>query len=276
MIARLGTARTRTALLLASLALVALVLDVWQYAAARASGQSAFDHAVSTASLPLERALLGVTRELGLAWQSVARGRALADENARLSAQAAALEDRLLKLQEGSAQSERERALLAAYSDFPEAHCLAHVTAVGSGGWLSYLLVDRGAEDGVQQGDVAVTREGVLGQVYAVTGHTARIVPLTDPASGVAVRIRRSRETGILKGLGEWRCEVRYLDPESAVRVGDQVLTAGTGGVFPKGLRVGTVIAVRADPHSPGIVAEVEAAADFRNAEEVLLLRSRP
>ena len=273
MIARFHSPQSRTALLLSVLVIAALGLDVWQYSAQRAGGHTWFDSGVSTISYPLERALLQTKAAIEGAWMSVARGRELVKENERLSVQVAVLENHLVELAEARAQSEREESLLAAYADDRHHVGLARVIAVGSGGWLTYLLVDRGTADGVEQQDVAVTREGVVGQVYAVTAHTARIVPLSDSLSGVSVFVQRSRETGILKGLGNWRCELRYLDPDAAVQPGDQVLTAGPGGVFPKGLRVGTVIAVVADPNTPGKLAEIEPAAEFRKVEEVLLLR---
>jgi len=272
-IARFASPRSRTAVLLSLLLLAALGLDIWQYTAQRAGRHTWFDNAVSTISYPLARALLQAKSAIEHAWMCVARGHELVSENERLSLRVATLESHLVELQEARAQSEREQSLLSAYADSRNHVCLAHVIAVGSGGWLTYLLLDRGSADGVRQRDVAVTRDGVVGQVYAVTAHTARIVPLSDPTSGISVFVQRSRETGILKGLGDWRCELRYLDPDAAVQPGDQVLTAGTGGVFPKGLRVGTVISVLADPNTPGKMAEIEPGAEFRKVEEVLLLR---
>ena len=151
---------------------------------------------------------------------------------------------------------------------------MAHVIAVGSGGWLSFLTIDRGRAEGVRVRDVAVTKQGVVGQVCAVAEHSARILPITDIASGVAVRVRRSRETGVLKGLGAWQCELLYLGPQAQVRNGDELLTAGIGGVFPAGLRVGTITSVAADPNTSGKKATVEPAARLQNVEEVLLLRA--
>ncbi len=264
----------RTAAFLAVLLAVAAGMDVWQSAARRAGGRSGFDSAVSAVSYPFARALLQSRAGIEKAWLSVALGHRLAEDNERLAARVGELEGVVVELAEASAGSEREAALLSAHESYSGSVCLAHVIAIGSGGWLSYILVDVGASDGVQQKDVAVTRDGLVGQVYAVTAQTARIVPLTDPASGIAVLLRRSRETGILKGLGSWRCEVRYLDPNAAVRPGDQVLTAGSGGVFPKGLRVGTVTAVTVDPNTPGKLATVEPAAELRKVEEILVLRT--
>ncbi len=274
MIARFDSPQSRTLLLLSAFFLTAFGLDLWQQAAQRAGRHTWFDNAVSTISYPVQRALLRTKSKVEDTWLSLARGRELTRRNRRLAADVAALKAQVLALEEAGVQSQREEVLLSAYRDTAGRKHLAHVIAVGSGGWLSYLMVDRGSADDVRPKDVAVTREGVVGQVYAVSDHTARIVPLSDPASGISVLVRRSRETGILKGLGEWRCELRYLHPDAAVRPGDQVLTDGRGDIFPKGLRVGTVTSVRADPNTPGKLAEIEPAAELRKVEEVLLLRS--
>ena len=65
-----------------------------------------------------------------------------------------------------------------------------------------------------------------------------------------------------------------YLAPDADVRVGDEVLTAGTGGVYPKGLRVGLVSAVAEAPHPPEKIATVRPAAKLWRVEEVLVLRA--
>jgi rod shape-determining protein MreC len=264
--------------LLCLLSASALGLGVWQNSARRAGRQMWLEEVICGAAAPAQSALLLAAQRAEGAWASLVKSRRLAEENARLSARVAYLQSKLDDLTERYAGAARERALRHAYPRSghggrpPQ---LARVIAVGLGGWLSYLVIDAGSQEGVRLRDVAVTREGVVGQVYAVAGHSARVLPVTDPASGVAVRLQRSREVGLLKGTGDWRCELRHLGPQAQVRVGDELLTAGIGGVFPKGLRAGRVISVAADRNTTGKVAVVEPAAGrLQNVEEVLLLRA--
>ena len=275
MISRLDKQQRRALILLCSLVVIALGLDVWQYSAHQSGGRTWFDAAVCTLGQPLQSALLQATRRTEETWRMLVQAEQLAEENARLAKTVAALETRLTYLREGRRRAEREHALRWAYPRAGHDTPLAHIAAIASGGWCSYFTVDRGGAEGVRVGDVAVTHDGVVGQVYAVSDHTARLLPFTDPASGIAVRVERSRDTGVVKGLGEWQCEVRYLEPDAELRPGDQVLTSGTGGIFPEGLPVGMVTSVRADPYTPGKVAAVQPAADLRKVEEVLLLRGR-
>ena len=274
MIARIPRRAQSTLLLLVSLTLAAMILDAWQTAARRAGGQAWLDTVVCGAAAPIQKAIQGSISRVEDAWDVVARGESLLAENARLSARVAALEQALLLNEEAAAGRDRRRTLLGAYPGLSPGSRLAQVIGYSGSGWDSYLVIDRGRAGDVRQKDVAVTAEGVVGQVYAAATHTARVIPITDPASAVAVRIRRSRETGILKGTGPWECEMRYLAPNADVRIGDEVLTAGTGGVYPKGLRVGTVSAVSEAPHPPEKIATVQPAAKLWKVEEVLVLRA--
>lgn len=274
MLARLSGHYQRTLILMMVLIVAGLALDLWQSAAQRAGGHAWLDGAIGVIAAPLQGAIAASRRWTLRQWQIVAENRRLVEENARLRVQVADLQTRMTRLEEEHARAERVEALRAAYAELDLPAQLATVIGVGAGGWLSYLVLDRGQADGIRPRDVVVTGEGVVGQVYAVSEQTARVLPISDPASGVAVRVQRSRETGVLKGVGEWQCELRYLAPEAEVQPGDRLLTAGTGGVFPRGLHVGVVTQVREDPQMPGKVAAVKLAADLRNLEEVLVLRA--
>jgi rod shape-determining protein MreC len=260
--------------MLCLLAAVAFGLDAWQKAAQRSGGHMWLESVICGTAAPAQSLVLKATLGARAAWASAMKARLLADENERLTTRVADLEEALSALQERYAGLRRERELRSAYAAVRRPEQMAHVIAVGSGGWLSFFTIDRGRAEGVRVRDVAVTKPGVVGQVCAVAEHSARILPITDIASGVAVRVRRSRETGVLKGLGAWQCELLYLGPQAQVRNGDELLTAGIGGVFPAGLRVGTITSVAADPNTSGKKAAVEPAARLQNVEEVLLLRA--
>ncbi len=274
MIARLRTERGRTLVMFAGFTVAALILTLWQGAARRGGGASWLDSVVCAASRPLQQVLVTCADFLEKEWMATVHARDLIEENAALSARVATLEGILSRIDEQRAAGSRQDALRSAYPDIDRDH-LARIIAVGEGGWHHFFTLDRGSADGVHVRDVAVTPEGVIGQVFAVTAHTARLIPLTEPASTIGVRVQRSRDTGLLKGLGNWRCEIRYLAPDADVEVGDAVLTSGLGGVFPAGLRVGTVTSVRAERTTLGKAAEVEPAADLRTLEDVLLLAAR-
>jgi len=62
---------------------------------------------------------------------------------------------------------------------------------------------------------------------------------LSDPAFKASVQSNRSRARGILEADGPERLVARFPAGSDVAR-NDTLITAGLGGVFPKGLRVGT------------------------------------
>ena len=53
---------------------------------------------------------------------------------------------------------------------------------------------------------------------------------------------QNTREPGVTVGTGEGMCETKFVAIEAEVKVGDKVISSGLGGVFPKGLMIGTVV----------------------------------
>jgi cell shape-determining protein MreC len=183
---------------------LALGLDLWQQAAQRNGGTAWFDAVVCAFSRPLQTMLVVSADSLDREWMATVHARDLIGENAQLWDRVAALESALLQLQEASTASARVASLQSAYSGAGPGVQVARVIGVGQGGWSHYYTLNRGREDGVAVRDVAVTTDGVVGQVYAVAARSSRLMPLTEPASAVSVRLRHARDTGILEGIGEW------------------------------------------------------------------------
>jgi rod shape-determining protein MreC len=137
------------------------------------------------------------------------------------------------------------------------------------------IWVDRGARDGVTPDSAVLDAFGVAGRVTELQGATSLVMLLTDPESRVAGLIERSRESGLLIGKGRGECELIYLDLDADVEPGDRVVTAGLGGIFPKGLLLGTVKDVTRDELNGAAQATVAPAAHLGRLEEVLVLPPR-
>mgnify|MGYP000803177015 CR=1 FL=1 len=145
----------------------------------------------------------------------------------------------------------------------------------GLGVWPR-LTLGVGSARGVAAGDTVVAPEGLVGRVAeGVSPHLCEVILISDPASRVAVEI-----PGVAKGIlfggqgsdfGEAPGEsllysgapltLRYLRRGEALKPRQAVLTEGSGGLFPRGLTVGTIAAMR---EGDGLLAEavVEPAAD--------------
>ena len=140
---------------------------------------------------------------------------------------------------------------------------------------LQLVTIDRGSEDGVRRMMPVVTAGGVLGRVHTVAGHSADVLLITDRNSSVAVRVERSRARANVRGAGApGPCRLEYALRSDDFIEGDELVTSGTDGVFPRGLPVGQVTRVKRAGHGLYQAAEVVPTVDVTRVEEVSVLVS--
>ena len=84
--------------------------------------------------------------------------------------------------------------------------------------------------------------------------------------------MNRTRDTGILKGDISFEL-TGSISPEAAIVEGDDVVTSGMGGIYPKGLYVGKITGISTGESQLLKTIRVEPAVDFDKLEEVFVLR---
>jgi rod shape-determining protein MreC len=135
------------------------------------------------------------------------------------------------------------------------------------------LTIDKGLADGIEPGRAILTPDGLVGRVERATQHQARILTLLHRDCAVAARVDRSRVDGVL----QWEfgthpvLNLSYVSSQEDVKVGDLVVTSGLGGIFPSGIRIGTVARVGLDANGLMKEISVRPAVDFRSLEEILV-----
>jgi len=154
----------------------------------------------------------------------------------------------------------------------------ARVIGRDASNWWKSLQVDRGSEDGVRVNMPVVNAVGLIGKTIAVTKGEARVLLLTDPNCKASALLQNSREPGIVSGVeSAWtvepRCQMTFVDRAAKIKTGEAVITSGLGGVFPKGIPIGTVVRARLNPQT-GMYQDIEIkpAVDFHKLEEVLVI----
>ncbi len=86
--------------------------------------------------------------------------------------------------------------------------------------------------------------------------------------------IQSTRAQGMLQGQADGTLRLSYVSTDADVAVGDIVITSGIGGVFPKGLPLGTVTSVEKSDNDVYYTIVVRAQSTAENNEEVLVITS--
>lgn len=136
------------------------------------------------------------------------------------------------------------------------------------------LVLDQGMDAELVADQGVICPEGVVGRVWSVALQQASVLPLDSYNASTAVMLARSRATGVLQGVGPGKAEIRYIGRQEIVQVGEPVFTSGLDRVFPRGLLVGYVSAVKPREHE--LHLEVSLAVPLDRVHLVLILPPKP
>src|SRR6266850_2804795 len=170
-------------------------------------------------------------------------------------------------------ENARLRRLLALSQENPSDLTAARVTSRSLDRLGGSLTIDEGSREGILPNGAVITPEGLVGRIERVAPHEARVLTLLHRDCAVAVRVGRSRVDGVLQWeFGENPVlSLLYVSSQEDVKPGDWVFTSGLGGIFPEGVRVGTVTRVGIAENGLMKDVQVKPAVNFRSLEEVLV-----
>lgn len=147
----------------------------------------------------------------------------------------------------------------------------AKVVGKGGGGWYQTMVVDLGRDDDVIPGMLVLAPHGVVGQIIQVSDNYSKVLLANAPSSAIDAIVQKNRVRGILKGNGRQGFTLEYVLKNSDVAVGDNIVTAGVGGIFPTGMYLGTVSAVHKKRRGMFLEVEVTPGVNFEGLEYVLI-----
>ena len=150
----------------------------------------------------------------------------------------------------------------------------ARVIAQSTDSWTSTITIDKGSSSGLAVGMPVTSSTGVIGQVSECGPTTATVRLVTDENSGVSAMVQPSRAQGQLVGSADGTLRLTLVRTDQQVNVGDAVITSGLGGVYPKGLPIGTVSNVTKSSGAMYYDITVEPLASADTLEEVLVITS--
>ncbi|MCS7214675.1 MAG: rod shape-determining protein MreC [Thermodesulfovibrio sp.] len=138
-------------------------------------------------------------------------------------------------------ENKRLKGLLNLQERKKELIAIAKVIKIGSNKFLKTIWIDKGHDHGIKVGMPVITLHGLAGKVISTSSNFSEVLLLTDPNFSVSVRVERTRTEGIVTGTGTNLCILKYMPLEEDINVGDVLITSGTDGIFPEGLKVGVV-----------------------------------
>ncbi len=153
---------------------------------------------------------------------------------------------------------------------------LANVVMRDPANWWRTVQIDLGSRDGIQTNLPVLTAEGLVGRVSAVGYTRSQVVLIGDPNCRVSALVENpAHDMGIVSAgglLDTSLVDLTYLSGNASLKPGQNVITSGLGGVFPKGIPIGQVVDSRPVEFGLYTEARVKLAADLGALEQVWVL----
>lgn len=168
----------------------------------------------------------------------------LKKQNQQLRLEMAELRQKVVRLQGVEEDLKRLTSLSAnSYQRFgSNQFFVADVVFLDTESWLQTLVLYTG-EGQAKVNQPVVTDRGLVGRIIVATPQYAKVLLLTDRSASVSAMILRTRRRGVVHGSGRGLI-LDNIPLLAEVEVGDQVVSAGLDGVFPRGIPLGTVASV--------------------------------
>jgi rod shape-determining protein MreC len=228
--------------------------------------------AILVAVSPVLKVTAVAVGSVGQVWQDYIDLRLVREENLQLRHEAAVRERRISQLEEQALETQRLQGLLAIRESYQADFLAARVVGRDTSNWFKTILIDRGTSSGVRRNLPVIAPDGLVGRVLEVTPTMSKVQLITDPVSAAGGLIQRTRVTGVVSGGLGTGLQVRYLPQLADVAVGDEIITSGLGGVFPKGIPLGRVTAVERRSGALFQEAILQPKVDLSRLEEILIL----
>lgn len=191
-----------------------------------------------------------------------------------LESQNAELTARNAELEEAEQTASRLESLLGLRSTYNLQSTAARIISGSTDSWTRSVTIDKGSTSGLAVGMPVVGSAGAIGEIIECGPATATVRLLSDENSSVAAMLQKSRAQGQVTGSVDGTLHLTMISTDQEVNAGDTVVTSGLGGVFPKGLPIGTVASAVKNADSIYYDIVVEPLSGTENYEEVLVITS--
>jgi rod shape-determining protein MreC len=236
---------------------------------------SFFENFASNLVMPVQNGLTYLKNKIGGNDTFFADIDTLKAENESLKERNSELEQSLRELENIKTQNETLTDYLNLTEKYGEYKTIpGYVINKDISNYSKTLVINIGKNDGVEEYMTVIGNEGLVGHVISVTDTTAKVQTIVDTASSVSAIMSTTSESIICKGTldGSSILKAMYIPTEANIIQGDSIETSGLGGIYPKGIHIGTVKQVISTQNIVDRYALIETAVDFDKLDTILVI----
>jgi len=202
----------------------------------------------------------------------------LKSENAQLKDDNTKLQQSLSELEMIKAENSTLKEYAGLINEYPDYTAVpAYIINKNVSNLSDTFIINAGTDNGVYANMPVISGEGLVGFVISSAKKTAAVQPIIDPTSNVSCNIGTGTETMIAKGnLGDnSHLKLTLIPTDCDLMIGGTLQTSGIGGIYPKGILIGTIKDITNTKNVTDRYATVETAVNFAKLDTVLVITNQ-
>lgn len=242
------------------------------------SGASFIENAASKLVMPVQNGLTYLKNKISGNSTFFTDINNLKEENEELSQKNSELEQSLRELESIRSENETLKEYLGLTEKYGEYSTVpAYIINKDISNYSKMIVINVGSDDGIKENMTVIADQGLVGHVISVTSDTAKVRTIVDTSSSVSCLLSTTDESIVCKGTLEEESALRamYIPDDDGIIQGDSVETSGLGGIYPKGIHVGSIKRVVNTQNATDRYAIVETAVDFDKLDTVLVITNQ-
>lgn len=198
----------------------------------------------------------------------------LLEENESLRAELLIAQRELQLLESLASENNRLRALDEATRSINGDVLAAEIINISPDPYSKRVLINKGARDGVFEGQALLDANGLMGQVQEVLPFTAWVLLITDSHHVTPVEVNRNGERALARGsrTTATELELEFVTQTQDMKAGDRLVSSGMGQIYPKNYPVAEIVSVYADPGQDFATVRARPLAQIDSTRHVVLV----
>lgn len=140
----------------------------------------------------------------------------------------------------------------------------------------NFITINRGSNDGLEEGMGVFTDNAIVGVVHSVSEKYSTVKSVLSAKIYVDVKVEKSGAHGLLDwdGVSPKIGQINAISSDIVLKKWSRIVTRGASGVFPEGLYVGKIYSFKRDDSKPMWNIDIWYQEDFRRLANVYVLKN--
>lgn len=237
-----------------------------------------FESAVNTVFLPIQSVVRWPYEKIKGTITFFVEMKKYANENEELTAENIELKEEVRQLKIMEVENEELRDLLNLTKKYDKSNAItAEVISVDSN-WFEVITLNKGKNAGIKENMTVLTPSGLVGRVMKVFPFSCQVITILDNANQVSASLTKTGDLVTTVGdeglVREGMLKLKNVPSNILLDEGDVIETSGIGGIYPRGIYIGTIKKVEKDGEQTKDYALIKPGVDFGKIREVLIIEN--